>query len=108
RLETMTQEFPDSPTCLIDQCTVLREYAQVLWDRFRREDLAEAKACAAKATAVNDRIPKDADAGRQPRWQLLAMQAGIADSLGEPDAGALWQQVEAAMPASAEELARQE
>ncbi len=98
--DAMVLRFPEDPSRLAGLCSSLRGFAQVLWDRFRRVDLDEAATCAARATAVNERIAPTVDVGRQPRWLLLAMEAGIAESLGK-DAGACWRTVEADLPADA-------
>jgi tetratricopeptide (TPR) repeat protein len=89
--------FPDNPSCAVTLCGQLRQYARILWDRFRREDLAEAASCVARAIAVNDQLDPSIDAGRQPHWLLPSMQAGLVDALGEPSS-ALWRTVERELP----------
>ena len=106
--EATVQQFPDEPSRLVRLCAIQRRFARTLWDSFRRETLDEAATCAARATTVNDRIPYSVDAGRQPRWQLLAMQAVIEDSRGHTAADPLWPQVEAALPIDAATRAQQD
>ncbi|MBM4060734.1 MAG: serine/threonine protein kinase [Planctomycetes bacterium] len=102
--EAMVARFAEDPSRLVGLCAVLREFASTLVDRFRREDLDEAAALAARAITVNDRIPATVDAGRLPRWQLLTMQAVIDDARGALDAARRWRDVAAELPAEAEAI----
>jgi tetratricopeptide (TPR) repeat protein len=92
--EEMLAEFPDDPTARATLCNRLSQFAYRLRDRFRRQDLAEAADCAARATAANDGIAETVTL-RRPRWQLLGTQAAIADARGTDDAAGLWAVVDA-------------
>ncbi|MEO6596395.1 MAG: serine/threonine-protein kinase [Planctomycetota bacterium] len=105
--EAMAQRFPDDPRQLAQLGRVLADHAQVLWDRFRHEDLDEAAACAARAFAIHDRIPPTVQVDRRPRWLLLALQAGIAKSLGK-NAEAIWTVAETELPNDSSNLSYEE
>jgi predicted Ser/Thr protein kinase len=106
--DATVQQFPNDPSRMATLCRMLREFARILWDRSRYVDLAEAAACAARATEVNDRIATSVDVERQPRWQLLTMEAEIQDSLGHNDVTSIWTAVEAELPTDPSERVRQD
>ncbi|HEX5050724.1 MAG TPA: hypothetical protein VFZ65_03030, partial [Planctomycetota bacterium] len=101
--EVMVERFSDDPSQLAKLGRVVADFTHVLWDRFRREDLDEAEALAARAVAINDRIPSTVEVNHAPRWLLLALQAGITESLGR-DASALWQVIETELPSDTSQL----
>jgi hypothetical protein len=94
----MVRQFPDDPGRGAVLCTILTEFAHRLWDRFRQAELDEARACAARAIAVDDLLPLSVRTGRQPRWRLLAMQASIEAARANGDPDRCWPMVERALP----------
>ncbi|MGE3173779.1 MAG: protein kinase [Planctomycetota bacterium] len=91
--ERLSAEAPDGPGTPV-LMIALEQFALTLFDRFRHSTLAEAGSCIERAVAVaaaRDLAPTDS-------WQLLVLQASIADSAAAGGGDRYWAAVEAAMP----------
>jgi tetratricopeptide (TPR) repeat protein/predicted Ser/Thr protein kinase len=98
RAEALAERYATEPVRQLQLVEVLFEFALTLFDRFRRGVLEEAAGYAARATAIQASLPPHLQHGRQPRWQLLGLEAQIAAARGA-DGDRLWALVEANLPA---------
>jgi tetratricopeptide (TPR) repeat protein len=98
--EKLAALFPEDPTTATFLIDCLCDFAYMLRDRFRQQDLAEAASCIARALQVDERLGDAMLPGRHPRWVLLTTHAAIEESRGGADAGCSWAQVDGALPSS--------
>lgn len=97
--EAMVTEFPDDPTTRHGLCVRLAEFANLLRDRFRMQDLAEAATCITRAIEQDAALAAAGSERRWPRWRLLTIQAGIEESRGGPERDRLLQELDHIVPA---------
>ncbi|MBL9076374.1 MAG: serine/threonine protein kinase [Planctomycetes bacterium] len=100
--ERTVRDFPADAGAVLQLHDALCHYADVLRDRFRRRDLAEAAACVERAIALVAASPFPTDGRRLAPWRRLASLAGIEASRGEARSAELWRQVAACLPTFAE------
>jgi serine/threonine protein kinase len=95
--EAMVAQFVDDPLRVVVLGTTLSGLSQLLWDRFRLEDLELAEAWAQRALALRAEFSPSIDLRRRGEvWQYELNLARIEDGRGDPQASR-WERIAAAL-----------